>query len=276
MLGYVITDKNELKVREYEVYQGYYCGICKSIARRCGQVPRMFLSYDAVFLALVLAGLSAEADSFSREHCIIHHLDKKPVIYGNSAVDYAADVMVILAYQKFLDDWKDEKSGSSFAGKTVLAGAYRRLKQAYPTVCEKMETALRKLSSLEAEHCGSVDQTADAFADVLEAMFSGYAPAAGQSRVLAQLARNLGRWIYLIDALDDYEEDREKETYNPLLYRKNNLEGTDDLLYNYLAEISKSYDLLDMKKNQGIVENIIFMGLRQKTDLILSERTKEL
>ena len=47
MLGYVKIDKGELKVREYEVYCGYYCGICKSIGRRYGQLPRMALSYDA-------------------------------------------------------------------------------------------------------------------------------------------------------------------------------------------------------------------------------------
>jgi len=49
MLGYVKIDKGELKVREYEVYCGYYCGICKSIGRRYGQLPRMALSYDAAF-----------------------------------------------------------------------------------------------------------------------------------------------------------------------------------------------------------------------------------
>lgn len=26
---------------------------------------------------------------------------------------------------------------------------------------------------------------------------------------------NLGRWIYLMDAADDLEEDREKNNYNP-------------------------------------------------------------
>ena len=44
MLGYVKIDKGELKVREYEVYTGYYCGVCKSIGRRYGQLPRMVLS----------------------------------------------------------------------------------------------------------------------------------------------------------------------------------------------------------------------------------------
>ena len=64
MLGYVTIEKNELKVREFEMYQAYYCGICKSIGRRFGQLPRMVLSYDSVFLALVLAGLAAEGESF--------------------------------------------------------------------------------------------------------------------------------------------------------------------------------------------------------------------
>ena len=34
MLGYVKIDKGELKVREYEVYTGYYCGVCKSIGQQ--------------------------------------------------------------------------------------------------------------------------------------------------------------------------------------------------------------------------------------------------
>lgn len=77
MLGYVTADKPELKMREFEVYSGYYCGVCKSIARRYGQIPRIVLSYDAAFLALLLGGLSGEADEPTREHCIAHPAKKK-------------------------------------------------------------------------------------------------------------------------------------------------------------------------------------------------------
>ena len=63
MLGYVTIDKNELKVRDYTLYQGYYCGICKSIAKRIGQIPRLGLSYDAVFLALILAGFEERKEN---------------------------------------------------------------------------------------------------------------------------------------------------------------------------------------------------------------------
>lgn len=296
MLGYVTIEKSELKVREFEVYQGYYCGICKSIGRRYGQIPRLCLSYDAVFLALLLAGLDEADDVLEREHCIIHPIQKKPVIYGNKGVDYAADVMVILAYHKFLDDWNDEKSPSSLVGTSALYCSYRKLKRRYPSLCEEVETGLKKLSALEKDKSGSLDLTGGAFADIMEALFTGFFREEGQAgqpdlqgartegeascscakmKILAQLGRSLGKWIYAADALDDYEKDCSSKNYNPFIYRKNKLEGIDDLLYNYLAEISNAYDLLNLSKNRGIVENIIFMGIRRRTDRILREKGSE-
>ena len=272
MLGYVTIEKNELKVREFDMYQAYYCGICKSIGRRFGQLPRMVLSYDSVFLALVLAGLSEETDIVLQEHCITHHIKKKPVVFGNEALDYAADVMVILAYHKFLDDWKDERSKIGLVGKSALARAYRKLQAIHPAVCQKTEESLAALSALERQHSGKMDLTAGTFADIMETLFTGYDTAADSSRVLGQLGRQLGKWIYAIDALDDYQKDIEEENYNPLIFRENKLEGIEDLLYNYLAEVANAYDLLEIKKNKGIIDNIIFMGLRVRTDVILRER----
>lgn len=117
-----------------------------------------------------------------------------------------------------------------------------------------------------------MDLTAGTFADIMETLFTGYDPAADSSRVLGQLGRQLGKWIYAIDALDDYQKDIEEENYNPLIFRENKLEGIEDLLYNYLAEVANAYDLLEIKKNKGIIDNIIFMGLRVRTDVILRER----
>ena len=274
MLGYVTIEKNELKVREFDMYQAYYCGICKSIGRRFGQLPRMTLSYDSVFLALVLAGLSEETDIVLQEHCITHHIKKKPVVFGNEALDYAADMMVILAYHKFLDDWKDERSKVGLMGKTALSGAYGKLKALHPEICSRTEASLTALSELEKENSGKLDLVAGTFADIMETLFTGYDPAAESSRILGQMGRHLGKWIYTIDALDDYQKDIEEEHYNPLIFRENKLEGIEDLLYNYLAEAVNAYDLLDIKKNKGIIDNIIFMGLRVRTDVILKERTE--
>ena len=105
MFGYVTVDKAELKMKDWERYNAYYCGVCKSIGARYGQIPRMILSFDAAFIAVLLAGLSEEGAgedgaagdySLSKERCIAHPVKEKLVV-REPAVDYAADVMLLLA-----------------------------------------------------------------------------------------------------------------------------------------------------------------------------------
>ena len=97
MLGYVRIYKPDLKVREYELYCGYYCGICKYIGSEYGQLPRMSLSYDAAFLAVLLASVIDEPDQPTQEHCIAHHIRKRTVV-RNKSIEYAGDLMLILAW----------------------------------------------------------------------------------------------------------------------------------------------------------------------------------
>ena len=57
MLGYVTIERGELKVREMDVYQGYYCGICKSTKKQFGNLPRLATNYDSVFLSVLVHNL---------------------------------------------------------------------------------------------------------------------------------------------------------------------------------------------------------------------------
>lgn len=277
MLGYVTIAKEELKIKEYDIYQGYYCGICKSIGKRYGQLPRMFLSYDAVFLALIIEALMEEREWIEEQHCIVHPFTKKNVVLNSKAVDYAADVMVLLAYHKCADDWHDDRDVKALAGRTALADAYGKMKNKYGHLIKTIEEVLMILSELETSKSGSLDLTCDTFGQIMEALFTGFEyeisqeKDKGRLRVLGVLGKNLGKWIYAIDALDDYKEDLETGAYNPFLYRKGGLEGIEDLLYNYLAQTASAWDLLDVKKNAGIIENIIYLGLRLRTDVVLGK-----
>lgn len=58
MFGYILPDKPELKIKEYELYRAYYCGVCRAIKRRHGNIPRLTLTYDITFLALFYRLLS--------------------------------------------------------------------------------------------------------------------------------------------------------------------------------------------------------------------------
>ena len=311
MLGYVIPDKSELKVREYEIYTGYYCGICKYIGKTYGQLPRMALSYDAAFIALLLASVDPAPDAPRQEHCAVHHIKYKTVI-RNRAIEYSGDLMLILAWFKLLDDAQDEGKVSAKAGLTSLRHIYRKLEKKHPSLCALIDRKLRALNQLERENCRSIDRVAEGFAQVMDGIFRDgitwlYGPeeaaaAADQTEekkptlheTFAKLGYHLGKWIYLIDAADDIEKDLENGTYNPLLYRfeyrddrgtyeagtPSEAETADQFrariderlrfnLYHYLAVISESVEDLDIKKNYGIIENVIYFGLNRRTDDVL-------
>lgn len=288
MLGYVRIDKGELKVREYECYTGYYCGVCKSIGRRYGQLPRMVLSYDAAFLAVILESLSDAPDQLSREHCIAHHIQKKPILRG-AAIDYAADVMLILAWYKLADDVNDENKISAKMAMTAFRGIHRRLEAAYPTLCKEVEQRLAELSELEKAKCPSLDQVEDSFAKIMDAIFREgvrrlYGADDERADTLGRIGYHMGKWIYLVDAIDDIEENLQTGAYNPLFYRYE-YDGEhetaaqfrerihDELqfnLYQYLAVISQSLEQIEINKNQGILENIIYFGLNHQTRIMLA------
>lgn len=287
MLGYVRIDKGELKVREYEIYTGYYCGICKSIGKRYGQLPRMALSYDAAFLAVLLASLIDEPDEPKAEHCIGHRVKKKTII-RNKAIDYAGDVMLILAWYNLLDDANDEGKLYAKAALPLLKGKHKKLRRLYPKLCGDIERQLAELDTLEAEKCASLDMTAEAFAKIMESIFLEGLDKTGcrsqqNEEQMSAIGYHLGKWIYLIDAVDDIDEDIESGAYNPLIYRfsyDGQLESAEVFrkriesilrfnLFHYLAAISNCIDSLDIRKNKGIIDNIVYFGLNRKTEEIL-------
>lgn len=287
MLGYVKVFKPELKVREYEVYCGYYCGVCKSIGKRYGQLPRMTLSYDAAFLALLIESISESLDAPVQEHCIAHPMIKKKTIIRNSAIDYAADVMLILAWYKLLDDANDE--GKLYAKGTMLAfrRIFKKLRKKHSALCESIEEHLSKLSTLEKEKCAHLDMATEAFSKIMESIFfEGSKNMIEETRAsFSSIGYHMGKWIYLIDAVDDIEDNIETGAYNPLIYRfgfdpseetsqefRKRIE--DDLkfnLYHYLAMIGNCLDTLEIKKNKGIIDNILYFGLNRKTEEIIEQ-----
>ena len=290
MTGYMIVDKPELKVREYELYNSYYCGVCKSIAARYGQFPRMLLSYDSAFLALLLAGLSPEKEEIRQEHCIIHPVKKKFVCREDPAVDHAADILLILAYAKLEDDIRDEGKLSARVLHAFLKGAYHKLSETYPELIREVSEQLAKLSELEQQKSDSLDRTAEVFGNVMAAAFFAYPQASEQDRtVLKAMGGALGRWMYLIDACDDIGENIKDGNYNPLLQRYGYEKGKETeeafrdrirepvsfLLYFHLGEMSRAYDLLTVRKNEGITDNVVYLGLHRKTEEVLKKGIKE-
>lgn len=285
MLGYVTVEKPELKLKEFELYSGYYCGVCKSISRRHGQLPRFVLSYDAAFLGLVMAGANDDRNEISREHCIIHPIAEKTIV-RNTGIDYAADVMLILAWFNLLDDARDEGKLYAKAAMGLMRGKFNELKGAYPELTEKIEIQLTELSAMEKDRCANIDQVAESFAKIMQAIFTcdGRERTEDANSRLSDLGYHMGKWIYLMDAWDDVIDDIENGVYNPLIYRhdhrddephedfRNRIRANVEFnLFMYLNQMGKAADALETNENSSIIDNIVHMGLLRRTEKILKK-----
>ena len=196
---------------------------------------------------------------------------------NDPAVDYAAAVGVLLSYLKLADDRHDDRSFKAAAGMAFMHSAYRRAEKRYGAEADMIKQQLDILSSLEENRCGSVDETADAFAKILEGLFTPpFIKDEPTRRALAWLGYNLGRWIYIIDAYNDMDRDFEKESYNPFLAegktpREQKERPETELSLTFTLEnIASAFELIDFKKNKSIIGKMIYTSLKAKQRSVLS------
>lgn len=281
MFGYVVPCKGQIGEECYEVFTSYYCGLCKAMGKQCSQASRFGLSYDITFLALLLSSVLKEEVTVKTEPCIAHPFKKRKCIKNDRAVDYSACMGVLLSYLKLLDDWHDEHSIKALGGMAVFAGGVMRARRKYPEEYKYIRSCLSELSSLEAEHCRDIDRVADCFARILQTLFTPqFIDNSDTRRVLDWLGYNLGRWIYVLDAVNDMDKDYKSGSYNPLLtdiggedisdYRKKIAMEQEISLTFTLENIASSFELLKVYRNQELLYKMIYDSLRIKQKNILN------
>ena len=111
MFGYITVNKPELKIKEFEEYRAYYCGLCGALRKRCGLKGQLSLSYDLTFLAMLLTGLYDGRTEDVPCKCIFHPFDKMRR-KESQFLYYTADMNILLTYYKCLDDWTDERKAA--------------------------------------------------------------------------------------------------------------------------------------------------------------------
>ena len=269
MFGYVKPYNPELRVRELEEYKAVYCGLCKQLGRSFGVFARFTLSYDFAFLAMLKTALDSEiCPETERCACIAHPFCKRIRVRENAAMQMAARAAMISVYYKVLDDREDEGFFRRIGAVLLLPFAKRARRKALAFADgAAADEAAAKMSAaqgqLEAEKCQIPDAAAEPTANFLAAVLKNCAATAEQAAVLERFGYLLGRYVYLCDALDDLEDDRRRGRYNPFLYAGGEAAiAAKNALFLTTAELSDDFDLLELHRYEGILENIIRIGLR--------------
>lgn len=166
MFGYIIVNKQELKFREFDVYQSYYCGLCQSLKERFGRRGQLTLSYDMTFVALLLSALYDEPVESSTCKCVAHpfeaHATSRSVF-----TDYAADMNLLLSYYKCLDDWTDERKWKGRLRAAALRGRDKMVEARYPEKAEHIYTLLEHIHLYEKAQEPDVDLASGCFGEIM-------------------------------------------------------------------------------------------------------------
>lgn len=271
--------RGELKCKDFDLYRATYCGLCRTLRRRCGVVAPMILNYDFTFLAVLLAPAAGETVTCKHRCHVVP--TRRCMCEQSPALEQAADASVILAYWQTMDKIRDEKGLARLGAgcvRVLLGGAYSRAVSRLPEFADTVRMQLDTLHRLEQERCPSLDRPADAFATLLVAAAS-VRENAGEQRAMEQLLYHLGRWIYLIDARDDLEEDRRSGNYNPIALRWGDTPTDAELeatLNRSAALMRSAAALLDFGRQTELVENVLNYGLPAVQKAVLSGQWKQM
>jgi len=264
LFGYVKIYKNELKVKEYDLFKAYYCGLCKTLKKEYGFASRMGLSYDLTFLSLILSSVFETDEKVKPEVCVANPFKKKPIMNSNKFMEYAASANVILTYFKLRDDIKDNHRIKSILFYPFMIGAKRKARKKQPELFKNVKESMDRLSALEKNACPDIDALANEFANLTGCVFDADVITDEKTkRIMKHMGYLIGRYIYLLDACDDYESDKKSKSFNALLVDGCIVSKEDvfESLEFTLSEVAGAYNLLDIKKNKPILDNIIYLGL---------------
>ncbi len=278
MFGYVIINQSELKYKDFDMYHSYYCGLCKRLKDNYGRSGQMTLSYDMTFLVILLTGLYEPESQDTTVNCMTHPLQKHPARY-NQYTDYAADMNLLLSYYKNLDDWEDEGNRSRLAAANLLRNKAAKIRKKYPHKAAVIRKDLRTMHELEKQNEQNIDHMSGLFGDIMAEIFAYRHDQWEPS--LRKIGFFLGKFVYLMDAYEDVEDDAKKGLYNPLaagyasLSPEEFADNCKKILTMMLAECSREFEKLPILLHADILRNILYSGVWGRFNEITEKRTAD-
>lgn len=275
MFGYIIVNKPEMKFKEFDLYQSYYCGLCKSLQEEYGRRGQITLSYDMTFVILLLSSLYEPQTEISCRKCVAHPFEKHPARV-NEFTRYGADMNLLLTYYKCLDDWEDERKVTRKTFAMSLRKKYQKVAAAYPEKAQRIKEMMDHIHRCEQEHSGNLDEVSGYFGEIMSEILAWH-PDEWEAD-LRRMGFFLGKFIYLMDAYEDIEKDEKTGNYNLFLqdFGKEDFEQkAETILSMMMAECSRAFERLPIVENTEILRNILYSGVWCRYELVKKKRERK-
>lgn len=221
MIGYMRPIKGEFNSEQRKTYQAIYCGLCRKLKYQHGFLGALTLNYEIVDMLLLIDSLRNDEPERIKMSCSISPLIWRDMM-GINEYHYimAAEMAMIIVNLEIQDNVEDENrmkdkvllSVSNHKMQKVIKqseNVYAELKDDYLVYMRNENKALQNLCGFESvvETCGRISGT----------MGRLLSEVAGVEEINAieKIMNIWGKWVYLVDATDDYFEDIKSNRFNP-------------------------------------------------------------
>ena len=276
MFGYVRYDLPNLLIKDFMLYKALYCGLCKSIGASCGQRARLSLTYDVTFLSALLHNMTGTDIRVERQNCFEHTIRKRPIAAVDELTKELGALNTVLAYYKLSDDIADGSGGR--IKRAWFRKGYKRAKKRYPALTALVAEYAAAQAEVENKRSSSPDEAAEPTAQLMRKVCVHFMQEkAGEAA--QELFYAVGKWVYLIDALDDYEKDGQKGRYNPFVLAYG-AHTRQQLMQQNGQEIAFLFDTLFYSMREGLAgvqfhfnrdltDNVILRGIPLETQRVM-------
>lgn len=275
LFGYISPDAPYLFKKDETLYNALYCGLCKSIGKGCGQTARTALTYDMAFTSALIHNIKGEDVQIKKQRCVMHWFKRRPMALPDETTIALGCVNTVLTYYKLLDDKRDGEARGIL--RHLYKSGYKRAIKKHPIIGEIISRFMKEQSALESQNCDSIDMACEPTATMMKEA-GRYILGDFSTEHTDNLFYHIGKWVYLIDALDDYDKDVKKGRYN-VLYNAYKAptraeavnKGEQELKFIFdmiFAEMHRSVLNIKFYFNHDLTDNIILRGIPVKTRAI--------
>lgn len=222
MIGYMKPLKNELKQEQGRIYQALYCGLCRNLNYEYGLRGTFLINYEIVDVLLIIEAMLVEKPSAINKSCsITPFIWKKMIGYDDALFKLGAAISVIVISFELKDNIIDDGKTRDKVLYSLLKKAIEKVKFMYPDEWSAIEKTYDDYMLIERD----VQRDNSGFYSILSSCgeitrkigeILGSSLSKQYANSIGILMYYWGQWIYLLDAIDDFEEDCKKNTFNPL------------------------------------------------------------
>ncbi len=272
--------------KDAAAYRGYYCETCHQLRDGYGVMSTIIVSYEMTFANIVLSSIAKDGvdiyEPKAGKFCVFKH-----GIPDNSLLNKLAAYSVLVSNNSLIDNKLDGPSIKSNFGMIWLNHSIERAKKDYPLYDELIMKGYQELRIKEKAGCTDPiemgNTSAKSMIDVLKVIMEDE-----WTEDLEELFLCMGTWVYILDAIDDLDEDFKENHYNPFLagydgeytnsqeFIMENVYTISESLNTVVGKMHDAYRNVrpTMRSNTGIIDNILFQGVPFTIRKVMSGTSK--